>query len=182
MLASRMRPVKYAALIGLALVCCAPIAAESCTPSLPPEALNLLASSYPGYRVLQLGDLNSDDQTIWKNSYGDACPGVVEGFFTGPSKAYAVLLVPDKQNQGEIKAVLVEAAPDGGMTHRRIFSEPSQPNLPVIRKSKPGVYEDAETHAKVRTSNDVVLIEHLESSITALSVSRGKVKRLTLAE
>jgi hypothetical protein len=157
-------------------------AAEACSPSLPPGAAELLASAYPDYRVLQLADLNADDQGIWKNAYHDACPGVVQGAFTGKRTAYAVLLVPTKGDDRETKAVLLTPKDGDGLTQKQIYSERRVGNLPVIRRSDPGVYKDVEKGTKLTVPNAVVLVEHLESTVTAIAFVKGELRLLTIAE
>jgi hypothetical protein len=157
-------------------------AAETCAPSLPAGAMELLASVYPDYRVLRLADLNADDQTIWKNAYHDACPGVVKGAFTGKEGSYAVLLVPARSDDGETRAVLLLPKEGGGLTQTQIFTEHRVGNLPVIRRSDPGVYEDPGKRVKVTAPNDVVLVEHLESKVTAIAFVKGQLRLLTIAE
>lgn len=155
--------------------------ANPCVPNLPSEGTQLLESAYPGYRMLQLSDLNSDDQEIWRNTYRDACPGLVEGAFKGKKGAYAVLLVPIKPD-GETRAVLLEPNESGGMTQEQIFAERRVGNLPVVRRSDPGVYEDLEKRTRIAAPNDVVLIEHLESKVTAIAFVKGKTRILTISE
>jgi len=157
-------------------------AAGDCMPSLPTGAKEVLASSYPDYRVLQLSDLNADDQGLWKNAYHDACAGVVQGAFTGVRGSYAVLLVPTKPDGGETRAVLLLPKEGGGMTQKQIFSERRVGNLPVIRRSDPGVYEDAGKRVKVTAPSDVILIEHLESRVTAIAFVKGEMRILTIAD
>jgi hypothetical protein len=148
--------------------------AEPCVPSLPSVGTQLLASAYPGYRMLQLSDLNSDDQELWKNAYQNACPGIVQGAFTGRKGAYAVLLVPVKPDNAETRAVLLQPKDDGGLTQKKIFAERRAGNLPVIRRADPGIYEDVLKQTKINAPNDVILIEHLESKITAIAyIKRG---------
>jgi hypothetical protein len=140
-----------------------------------------LASSYPDHRIVQLSDLNVDDQGIWKNAYHDACPGVVEGNFTGKRHEYAVLLVSVKEDHREIKAILLQPEEGGGITQRRIYTERRVGNPPVIRRSEPGVYQDSEDHTKLKALNDVVLVEHLESKVTAIAIVRGEIRVLRIA-
>jgi len=158
------------------------VAADACAPSLPSGATELLASAYPDYRVLQLADLNADDQAIWRNAYHDACPGVVKGAFTGKKGSYAVLLVPARSDDGETRAVLLQPKEGGGLTQKQIFTEHRVGNLPVIRRSDPGIYEDPAKRLRVTVPNDVILVEHLESKVTAIAFVKGELQLLTIAE
>jgi hypothetical protein len=167
------------AFAGVVPACAQP---DDCEPNLPAAARELLASSFAQYRILELSDLNADDQLIWKSSYPNACPGVVQGAFTGEQTEYAVLLIPVGAARQDIRAVLLQTKDVGGMTQTEVFAERRSVNLPVIRRSAPGVYEDVQTGIALTASNDVVLIEHLESKVTALVFSQGEVRKLTLAE
>jgi hypothetical protein len=166
------------AFTGIVPACAQP---DDCEPSLPSTARELLASSHAEYRILELSDLNADDQTIWKGSYSDACPGVVQGAFTGEQAEYAVLLVPVGAAEQEVRAVLL-SNDVGGMTQTEVFAERRSVNLPVIRRSAPGVYEDVQNGVELTASNDVVLIEHLESKVTALLFLQGEIRTLTIAD
>jgi hypothetical protein len=159
-----------------------PADADDCVPGLPSTAIELLASSYPNHRIVQLSDLNVDDQGIWKNAYHNACPGVVEGNFTGKRHEYAVLLVSVKDDQREIKAVLLQPEEGGGITQRKLYTERRVGNPPVIRRSQPGVYKDSEDHTKLNALNDVVLVEQLESKVTAIAIVRGEIRVLRIAD
>ena len=171
------------AIVALGMLAASTLAvAEDCLPRLPPAAAELLASSYPDDRVLQLSDLNADDQGIWKNAYHDACPGVAKGNFTGKKGEYAVLLVPSKPDNHETRAVLVLPKEGGGLMQKQIYAERRVGNLPVIRRSDRGVYKDLEKRVTLTAPNDVVLIEHLESKVTAIAFVQGEMRTLTIAE
>jgi hypothetical protein len=173
---------KAIAALGMLTALSALAAAEDCMPSLPPAVADLLASSYPDERVLQLSDLNADDQGIWKNAYHEVCPGVVKGGFSGKKGEYAVLLVPSKPDDRETRAVLVLPKEGGGLMQKQIYAEQRVGNLPVIRRSAPGVYKDLEKRVKLTAPNEVLLIEHLEGKVTAIAFVNGEMRTLIIAE
>ena len=158
------------------------VVADACEPSLPTTAAAMLASAYPNHRTLQLEDLNADDQGIWQGSHGDACPGVVRGFFVGKEEVFAVLLVPKSAIGGDVKAVLVDPAVGGRASPGQIFAEQRAENLPAIRRGEPGIYREVDKNVKVRIENDTVLIDHLKGWVTAIAVVNGRVRTLTIAD
>jgi hypothetical protein len=156
-------------------------AAKECQPSLPPEMASLLHSSYPSFHVLKLRELNRDDQGIWQRVYHDACPGVVSGNFFGERPAYAVLIVSGKQTNQEARVILLSRTADDKVNQRQLYEERATVNLPVIRAGPPGTYEAVEGGERIDSPSDVILLEHLESAVTALMLVDGKVRALTLS-
>src|SRR6266404_8842939 len=53
---------------------------KSCAATLPAAVTEKLKTDYPDWKVLELSDLVSDDQLLWKTTWGEkACPGVTSG-------------------------------------------------------------------------------------------------------
>ena len=142
------------------------VAAENCVPVMPPAMANTLMSAYPNHRLLR-SDLNEDDQKIWTNAYHNTCPGVIRGAFTGKREEYAALLVPVDSNEPEVKIVLLQEH-TGEVVQRQITAERRSGNFPVLRRGLPEVYEDAETHSKVKA---------LRMMLFSLSIWRVQSKR-----
>jgi hypothetical protein len=82
-----------------------------------------------------------------------------------------------------VRATLVVLLQSGNkVVQRKIFEEPHVGNYPVLRSAPPGVYEDIEQNTKIRVTNDVVILEHLESSTVGIALVQGKIRRLTLSD
>ena len=156
-------------------------AAKECQPSLPPEMASLLQSSYPGFHVLKLRELNRDDQKIWQTAYHDACPGIASGNFLGQHTAYAVLIVSGNKTNRGARVILLSMRAENRAEQRQLYEEQGAGNLPVIRTGPPGTYEAVEGGERINSPNDVVLLEHLESTVTALILFDDKVRALTLS-
>jgi len=156
-------------------------AETECVPSLPPKLTASLQSSYPRFHVLNLKELNPDDQKIWQASHHDACPGIVSGDFLGKRRAYAVLIVSEEGKQRKDRVVVMSWKVGDSVESRQIYKEEDVVNFPVIRIGAPGVYEDVERHTKLTARDGVILIEHLESAVTAVLLYEGKVRTLTLS-
>ncbi len=156
-------------------------ASERCLPQLPGELKRELTSRFPDYRVLQLADLNQDDQGIWEKAYPNACPGIVTGKFSGATEEMAVLLIPSNANTNQIK-VVVGGKNRGSNRLKEVFSEERAGNLPVLRRSGAGIYEDRISGVRIRAKHDVILLEHLEATVTAIILDNGSIRTLRLAD
>jgi hypothetical protein len=152
-----------------------------CEPRLPLAIQRVLQIKYPDFEVLTASDLNPDDRETWSNAYPHGCPGTVSGKFKGDSTEFAVALVRRGKDQGKFMVVLFSPSKEGAMSEA-LYSESAQANLPVIRKAPPGKYDDVDGKAHLRASRDVILVEHLESSVTALIFKDGHLQELHLAE
>jgi hypothetical protein len=142
----------------------------------------LLQSTYPSFHVLALQELNQDDQGIWQRAYPDACPGVVVGnFMEGRRRAYAVLIVSNEQANREVRVILLSWARNNKPEQQQVYEERDVGNLPVIKSGPPGAYEGVEKRERINFPQDVILLEHLESAVTALMIRNGKVRTLTLS-
>jgi hypothetical protein len=155
-------------------------AAANC--SLPSDFSEVLASTDPSYRLLRLSDLNQDDQHLWVQTYLDACPGVVHGHFTGHGTEYAALLVPINTKEHTTKLVLFTHTAAGRLEVREILSEPTEVPQPVVRRGPPDEYKDIENDTVMKTNNDVVLLEHLESGLLAIIFVHDKPITLILSD
>src|ERR1700730_7449412 len=84
--------------------------------NLPPAIGDLLRKDFPGWRQKQISDLQTDDQQLWIQAHGKACPGSIVGHFEkSDSDAYAVLLVPRSETSGGYKLVVFsEGSGTGG--------------------------------------------------------------------
>jgi len=154
---------------------------ERCTPELPSHLAKDVARLYPQHRIVTLGDLSNDDQRIWKTSYPNACVGIVLGRFSTSSDQIALLLRPADGLSRETKVILVGRTAGAGMP-REIFSEGKTGNLPVLRRSKPGTYKNVQSGQRLRSHRDVLLVEHLEATVTALIVQESRVRVVPIAD
>ena len=80
--------------------------------ALPSAAQRVLSQRFGGWKIVTNSDLSPDDQPIWSEYYGDACPGVVEGNFTGDGgRQFAVTLI--RGNESPLRQILVLLKPRG---------------------------------------------------------------------
>lgn len=67
---------------------------DSCAALLPKELIGRLQVSYKNWKVLEVSDLVSDDQEIWKKTWSKYCRGVAVASFSGSEKTfYAIALI-----------------------------------------------------------------------------------------
>jgi hypothetical protein len=128
-------------LIGIATL--APAQAQSCSyDALPTSVRALVEEKYPGWRLVQLSDLRSDDQTLWKKSHGRECPGLAVGHYENDSEnSFAVTLFQRSPKLRQLLAVITGLP----MPKLHVLSQPQEvAYLSVVSKLPPGSYADAE--------------------------------------
>lgn len=154
---------------------------QTCRPELSSNFATMLAGIYPHHRVLVLSDLSFDDQHIWETAYPGICPGLVMGRFSDAGEQVAVILVPDNVSSVDTKVVLIDLGQRSSKP-REVFSERKVGNLPVLRRGEPGVYENVSTGQHIRSKHDVLLVEHLEATVTALVMRGARVLIVKIAD
>jgi hypothetical protein len=154
---------------------------QTCRPALPSEFSTVLSEAYPYHRILALSDLSHDDQEIWEKTYPGVCPGLVFGRFTVSGEQGAILLVPDNVHSIDTKVILIDRRRRSSKP-REVFSERRAGNLPVLRRSKPGIYKYVSTGRSVKSMHDVLLVEHLEATVIALVIQGARVQVIRIAD
>jgi hypothetical protein len=172
------------AIAALLLASLGVAAAKDCSQPLPAELGAQLAGSYPGLRPLELSDLRTDDQDIWRSAHPKECPGSVSLHFFGAKSAdFAVLLVRPEGSDRIAKVVVAQAMPGGHYLLVTVRSEDAVTAYPVIHNGGPGRYEDSASAGRsFRTHRDALIVEHLESAATAYLVHNGEVVSVLLTE
>ena len=116
---------------------------QSCNiDTLPSWARSAVGKKYPGWRLVQVSDLRSDDQTMWERTHRGKCPGLIVGHFENESdSAYAITLFQKTPRLRQLLAVIMA----GPLTPKfRILSRPQEvAYLSVVSKLPPGRYSDA---------------------------------------
>jgi hypothetical protein len=74
---------------------------------LPSQVVNLIETTFSGWRPRQFSDLGSDDQQLWLKPHSNDCPGTAVGDFESQDRlSYAVLLVPQSNPTGGYKLLV----------------------------------------------------------------------------
>jgi hypothetical protein len=132
--------------------------------ALPSGARTLLTSSLPGWKIVTVSDLSSDDQKLWSENYEDKCPGIVEGNFS-LSRSFAVSLI--RRDSTTLLQTLVLLEPNKNEYKLHTLSQASKAEVPnIVLKFPPGTYKASEQNRSVRTKSDGIAYIKLEAAGT----------------
>src|SRR5438067_10268152 len=132
--------------LWLTVVFCVAAIPALATPTecaLPRPVQAALGHKWSGWRLLQLADLRSDDQTLWRDHpvNGKHCPGMNQGKFDGLRTGLLFTLVTEAE-----EPVVIVATPNGGRFTITILAKPMKvPYFSVVNVFPPGKYKDVYT-------------------------------------
>lgn len=150
----------------------------SCT--LPQPVQAALDDKWRGWRLLQLADLRSDDQTLWREHplNGKLCPGVNQGKFDGLHIGFVFTLVRNSEEQ-----VVMIATPNRGSYTTTVLTKPMKvPYFSVVNVFPPGKYKDFYTGRATQIRGDSAAVEAIEASITLFYFDGGRWKSLLISD
>lgn len=176
---------KLAISLFLSLLCCGMVLrADPCNISRESLA-RLLARSAPGWRILELTDLESDDQKIWAEAHPDQPPGILSGRFTSDKEETCALLLTKrltpKRSRVQERLVLLERA-GGRYRLRPIAKSNSARAHSVIHKAPAGMYSSAEGGDRISIQFDGIVYERLEAGALLYYWKAGRFRSLQLTE
>lgn len=131
------------------------------------------------WRLLQLRDLRSDDQTLWRERplNGKLCPGVNQGKFDGLHTGFVFTLVRKSEQ------VVMVATPDGDSYTTTVLAKPIKvPYFSVVNVFPPGKYKDFYTGRATQIRADSAAVEANEASITLFYFEGGRWKSLLISD
>jgi hypothetical protein len=104
---------------------------------------SLVQEKYPNWRIVQVPNLRSADQALWRKSHHTQCPGLVSGHFeSDTAESYAITLFRKDQ---KLRQVLIVVTMEGSAPRLHVLSPVQEVAfLSVISKLPPGRYPDAE--------------------------------------
>ena len=162
--------------------CFAPIPALA-TPTecvLPRPVKVCFGDKWSGWRLLQLADLRSDDQTLWRDHplNGKHCPGMNQGRFDGSHTGFLFTLIRESEEQ-----VVIVATPDDDSYIFTVLAKPTKvPYFSVVNVFPDGKYKDVYTGRATEIRADSAAIEAIEASITLFYFEGGRWKSLQLSD
>ncbi len=158
----------------------------ACTTLLPDAASLVLKQKYPGWRLLDIDDLESKDREIWHKTHADECPSIAIGRYESKSKVqYAVLLIPEKKlTTLKTKLVMLRLTTDGKFIPQVLFDDTALLiNYPVIYKASPGQYVDFyDPDKKIEVSSDTVIYDRIGASAVAFYYANGKYDKVLISD
>ena len=152
---------------------------------------SIVRRNYGQWQVVSIESLSPDDASIWKEKWGNECPGIAAGSFDGSRRTqYAVLLIfePARSTSASDHAIrqmrLLHVIADNGFKFRLLDSGPAA-LVPVIRRLPPGTYhyfkKGSGSRTPMKSPTDMVLLELMEASSFAYLVDASRVKQFTLS-
>ena len=147
---------------------------------LPAPLARVVTENWKGWRLMQLSDLRSDDQRIWRRKWGERCPGLASGHFVHPgSLSYAVSLIDPKESR---QAIILATPIDGGSFTIHTLSPPSRVlAFSVLHTLPAGKYQEVEDEREVRTKLDSVAYETIEAGMVMFYEDHGLFRSLQLS-
>jgi hypothetical protein len=142
----------------------------------------LLAAIEPGWSLLRLSDLNTDDQRLWLEVRPKSCPGYAAARMrTGSGPSYIVALI-DKRTAKPREQVLL-LVPHGKSFVRLTLAKPTEvANPAVVWRGPPGKYHEWDGSRSIAIRNDSVVLETMEASAVLYYFARGRLQTLTTSD
>jgi len=125
---------------------------------LPDRAGRFISSRYPGWQLLQVSDLVSDDQALWTKVHGLECPGLVEGHFMGVRQSSTVVAIISKKLNKEV--ILLFPALNGKPL---TVLSPAKGTELVLHRLPSGKYNEFDGTKSLVTRWDGIDIEKIEA-------------------
>jgi hypothetical protein len=127
--------------------------------SLPQKLQVAIASHYPGWRLMQLSDLASDDQSLWKQAHPQECPGLIEGHFTSPVEHSTVFAIISIKLNKETILLARESNP----VFLTVMAPEDGTSL-VLHRLPAGKYSEYDNSKSLHTHWDSIAIEKIEAA------------------
>lgn len=147
--------------------------------ALPDAVQGSLDEKWSGWRLLQLADLRSDDQSLWQQHRLNRkqCPGVNEGKFDGERTSFVFTLIRRSEQ------VVLVATPNGDSYKVASLAPPQRvPYFSVVNVFPPGRYTEFYTERRVQILNPSAAVEAIEHSITLFYIDKGRWKSLLISD
>jgi hypothetical protein len=133
-------------LFSIALACIGQTTAQSqdCSPAIPQSLKDAIAKRFPDHRVLALNDMNeaSGDAKMYRDEFGNKCPGVTTGDFDGNGQVDYGLYLLKKATTA--KCILIAALAQRKEWDFEVLCDYHECYLPggtYIKTLDPGDYE-----------------------------------------
>lgn len=129
---------------------------------LPRAARAAVETRFPGWKVEDLQDLNTEHKSAWLGSHPKECPGAAQGSFNGSGRpSFAILLIPKKG--GEFGYKLIHAEERGQDYDTQVLEEASESaHYVVVSRIPPGDYYDSGSEENVTLTFDGILLETMD--------------------
>jgi hypothetical protein len=141
---------------------------------IPLDVRNLLKQKFPGWAIVTVSDLRSDDQQIWRRAHPRACPGYTVGNFRDADHLSYAFNLFRKDREHTLETLFVIDSDEQGQK-LRVLSEPTKvAYLSVTSKPPPGKYGSADGTKRITAPFSVISYEAIESGELLYYWSNGR--------
>ena len=139
----------------------------------PSDVLDYLRAQ-PGWKILQVGDLVSDDQALWNQYHRDLCPGMTQVDFDGSGRKFHALALLRRSNGQLLEKVVVFRLGKHGLEEHILSEAGPASRADVIYRVGPGKTHEWDSTKEFFVPHDSLVYEHMESAARQYYYSRGK--------
>ena len=164
------------ALAAVLILAVAPAVAAPCT---PPALVVAYLQSHRPWAMLDIGDLSSDDRTLWQQYHKGACPGMARVALDGGKENSFALALLDKNKHLAALDVIPAGA---GKLREFVLDKPFAGSTVVVWRAPPGPSADILTGRKVRIANDSIIWEKMESAAQQFYFANGRFHMLQTSD
>lgn len=133
------------------------------------------------WKIVEPGDIPTDDWKLWKNAHQGQCPGVAVGnFFPKTNSSFIVALIQGDDAKGFLEKVVLVTTKKG-QTITEIVVNPIQTKTPsVVWKLPPGHYAGVDgTTAGI--SRDSFVVEKVSASASQFYYQGSNLKSFSIS-
>jgi len=132
----------------------AALPSEAC--GLPVGLERVVATKYPGTKVVTISDLEDDDRRLFQSDHKNACPGVVSVDFYGDGQQTVAMVLKAEAKDVPTKLVLAHSTKTGWET-RLLETGGPVPNAPVVWSQPRAQYQDVYGEKQIRATKPAIV-------------------------
>lgn len=153
--------------------------AQDCLSNLPENFKS--AVEQDNWKIVQPGDIPTDDWKLWKNAHQGQCPGVAVGnFFPKTDSSFIVSLIQGDDAKSFLQKIVLVTTKKG-QTITEMIVNPIQTKTPsVVWKLPPGHYAGVDG-AKAGISRDSFVVEKVSASATQFYYQGSNLKSFPIS-
>ena len=156
---SRCGMVRSLVVVLFATFGCSSLCWADCEPHI--AGLDNYLRSNPGWKLVQVKDLQEDDREFWGEKHAGQCPGYTSVRFYGTQDAHVVALAEKTQNGFREKLILLRAGPPFSCV---VLARPDvYPTPAVVFNAPAGTYFDERTRKNTAVPHEAIIYSKLES-------------------
>lgn len=142
-----------------------------------PAAVAAYLAARPGWKIVHQADLGKDDQALWSQYHGQACPGLARADLQGNGRwSYGLSLI-----NGQNRQIIILYDTGKALREKVLFTLPGG-TIEVVHTAAPGPTYEVETHHRIGLQHQSLVFEALESSAEQYYWRNGKLGSVVISE